>query len=312
MSALVSTARDLARMKEGRVAISEAALRQVRDLFGVDSMDASSQSPVPASFVRDVREATDSFGRFVGRRDELRIIGEGLASATKHRARILTVVGDPGIGKTRLLFEVARRLRKGSYDVGWHIAKCPPRGREFAFSGIVSMLQVLCGVVDGDSSERIFAVEPRLRALGLHDDEVSVVLAALGAKGFDPQGNAKSALVIAFARIVASLCEDRPYAFAWDDANAMDGESLTILEETFKRVPNVRVLFVLVTPSRNSPLTPRSTCRTSESKIRSGSSRTDLGSRRRPKSCSASCANARVDTRSSSKRSSRVCSSRGP
>jgi serine/threonine protein kinase/tetratricopeptide (TPR) repeat protein len=247
MSALVSTARDLARLKEGRVAISEAALRQVQNLFGVDSIDASSQSPVPASFVRDVREATDSFGRFVGRRDELRIIGEALASATKHRARILTVRGDPGIGKTRLLFEVARRLRKGSYDVGWHIAKCPPRGREFALSGIVAMLQVLCGVVEGDSSERILAVEPRLRALGLHDDEVSAVFSALGAKALDPQSNIKNAFFIAFARIVASLCDDRPYTFAWDDANAMDGESLAILEETFKRVPNVRVLFVFVT-----------------------------------------------------------------
>jgi eukaryotic-like serine/threonine-protein kinase len=246
VSALVSTARHLARLKEGRLAISESALRQVRDLFSFDPVGVASQAPVPASFVIDVRESTRAFGRFVGRRDELRAIGEWLAAATKRRARVSTLRGDPGVGKTRLLFEVARRLRKGNYDVGWHIATCPPRGREFPFCGIVSMLQVLCGVADGDSSERILAVEPRLRALGLHDQEVAAILAALGAFNVPAfPGNSKTVLIVAFARMVASLCEDRPYAFAWDDAHALDGESLSVLEETFKRIPNVRVLFIL-------------------------------------------------------------------
>jgi serine/threonine protein kinase/predicted ATPase len=248
VNALVATARDLARVKEGRACISATALRQVRDLFNVETIDtatgASGQLPVPASFVKDVRGPTEAFGRFVGRKDELRAIGELLAAATKRRARVLTIRGDHGVGKTRLLLEVARRLRKGNYNVGWHVATCAPRGREFPLSGIVCMLQVLCGVVDGDSSERIMTVEPRLRALGLHDEEVAAILTALGANVPTFAGNAKNVLRLAFARMVASLCEDRPYTFAWDAAHSMDEDSFSILEEAFKRIPNVRVLFV--------------------------------------------------------------------
>ena len=155
------------------MAISQVALRQVKRLFGVEPLEGPSSTA--ASLVLDVRGSHEAFGRFVGRKDELRTIGEVLAAATKRKARMLTIRGDHGVGKTRLLLEVARRLRKGNYNVGWHVATCPPRGREFPLSGIVAMLQVLCGIAEGDSPERVMTVEPRLRALGLHDEEVAEI-----------------------------------------------------------------------------------------------------------------------------------------
>ena len=94
------------------------------------------------------------------------------------------------------------------------------------------MLQVLCGTSEGDSDERILAVQPRLRALGLHDDEVGAVLTALGATA-PPSARATrtSGCGNAFTRMVQSLCEDRPHAFAWDVAHAMDEDSFALLEE---------------------------------------------------------------------------------
>ena len=242
LDSLVATARDLARAREGRVAISQVALRQVKRLFGVEPLEGPSSTA--ASLVLDVRGSHEAFGRFVGRKDELRTVGEVLAAATKKKARMLTIRGDHGVGKTRLLVEVARRLRKGNYNVGWHVATCPPRGREFPLSGIVSMLQVLCGIAEGDSPERVMTVEPRLRALGLHDEEVAAILTALGAHVPSFTGNAKSVMRLAFARTVASLCEDRPHTFAWDAAHCMDEDSFVILADSWKRLPNVRVVFV--------------------------------------------------------------------
>ena len=101
---------------------------------------------------KDVRGPNETLGRFVGRKDGLRKIGEVLASATRRQARVLTIRGGHGVGKTRLLVEVERRLAKGNYNVGFYIATCPPRGREYPLSGIVCMLQVLCGVSEGDPS----------------------------------------------------------------------------------------------------------------------------------------------------------------
>ena len=186
--------------------MSTAAMHQVRGLFEFEPFYDASQLRLSGSIVRDVRGAAEAFGRFVGRKDELRRIGEMLAIATKRSARVITIRGDHGVGKTRLLFEVERRLAKGGYNVGWYVATCPPHGREFPLSGMVCMLQVLCGVSEGDRPERILTVQPRLRALGLHDEDVAAILNALGAAVPAPNASAKTALKNAFTRMVPSSC----------------------------------------------------------------------------------------------------------
>jgi tetratricopeptide (TPR) repeat protein len=256
LSSLVTTARDLARAREGMCAISASAMRQVRSLFVFDTLGDShshshSQSRGPGLsasttlLVKEVRGTSEAFGRFVGRRDELRAVGEVLASATRRTASVITVRGDHGIGKTRLLLEVERRLRKGGYNVGWHLATCLPRGTELPLSGIQCMLQVLCGVAEGDPDVRIRQVVPRLRALGLHDDEVGAVMAALGASAGFSQANAKASLVNAFTRMILRLCEDRPHAFAWDAGHCMDTDSYGVIEAVLSRIPQSRALVVL-------------------------------------------------------------------
>jgi hypothetical protein len=243
LSALVSTAQTLARVREGQLAMSNAATRQVRNLFAFEPIPDQASASL-GQLVKDVMGPSESFGRFVGRKDELRKIGEILAAATKRSARILTVRGDHGVGKTRLLIEVERRLRKGGYNVGWHQATCPPRGRELPLSGILCMLQVLCGVADGDPNDRVMAVQPRLRALGLHDEDVGAILSALGANVVAPAaGNAKTALRSAFTRMVTSLCEDKPHTFAWDAAHSMDADSFALIGGAFQRLAHVRVVF---------------------------------------------------------------------
>ncbi len=248
LASLVATARDLSRVREGMCAISVTAMRQVRHLFVFESLGDSrtpSVSPSTTLLVREVRAPSEAFGRFVGRKEELRSVGEMLAAATRRVASVLTLRGDHGVGKTRLLLEVERRLRKGGYNVGWHAASCVPRGPELPLSGIQAMLQTLCGVAEGDPEPRIRQVIPRLRALGLQDDEVAAVLASLGASAAASGGNARVSLGNAFKRMVQRLCEDRPHAFSWDAAHAMDAESFAVLESTLEKLPNARVLFVL-------------------------------------------------------------------
>ncbi len=245
LGALFDAARDLARVREGRAAMSTSAMRQVKHLFEIEPMGEGDRPAPDVSgvLVKDVRGAAEGVGRFVGRKDELRRIGEVLAIATRRTARVLTIRGDNGVGKTRLLHEVERRLRKGGYNVGFHIASCPPRGNEFPLSGIVCMLHVLCGTSEGDTNDRILAVQPRLRALGLRGEDVNAVLALLGATVPPSRGNANARLRQAFARMVQSLCEDRPHTFAWDVAHAMDEDSFALLEEVLRRSKQARVVF---------------------------------------------------------------------
>jgi serine/threonine protein kinase len=249
LGALLDVARDLARVREGQAAMSAQAMRQVKALFEFEPLGDTDRpaSNVAAVLVRDVRGPGEAFGRFVGRKEELRRVGLVLALAAKRSAQVLTIRGDHGVGKTRLLYEVERRLRKGGYDVGFHIAACPPRGNDFPLSGLLSMLQVLCGTTEGDPPERILAVQPRLRALGLQSDEVRTVLMALGAGVTTVSGDASALLRQAFTRMVQSLCADRPHTFAWDAAHAMDEDSHGVLGEVLRRCANSRAVFMFAT-----------------------------------------------------------------
>ena len=138
LGSLLDTARELARVRDGHAAISTSAMRQVKALFEFEPLtDSDRAAEVSGVIVEAVRGPREAFGRFVGRKDELRKVGEVLAVSTRRTARVITIRGDHGVGKTRLLHEVERRLRKGGYNVGFHTATCPPRGNEFSLSGIV-------------------------------------------------------------------------------------------------------------------------------------------------------------------------------
>jgi serine/threonine-protein kinase len=182
--------------------------------------------------------------RFVGRKEELRRIGGVLAAATKHSARVITIRGGNGVGKTRLLYEVGRRLRKGGYNVGFHIASCPERGNDFPLSGIVSMVQVLCGTNEGDVNDRILVLRSRLSAHGLSADEITAVLTVAGANVASAPGKVNTLLSQAFGQMVQSLCQERPHVFAWDVAHALDNESFALLDELLRRLRASRLVFV--------------------------------------------------------------------
>ena len=247
LAGLVATARSLARLREGRCAVSATALRPLKSLFVLESVtDAKDPALLQSALVKEARGPAETFGRFVGRKEELRTIGEVLAASTRRSGRAITIRGDHGVGKTRLLYEVERRLLKGNYNVGFYLCTCPPRGKELPLSGIAAMLQTLCGVAEGDDSERILGVQQRLRALGLHDEEVGAVLQVLGANIPRRVSDMKGPLRNAFARMAISLCDDRPHLFAWDTAHAMDADSFLVLEAVFQRLQNARVVFAFV------------------------------------------------------------------
>ena len=234
VASLVASAQALARATDGQVAVSRLAARIIRNEFTSDDLPgAGTTAPEGGRIITSARSPSAIYGRFVGRHDELKKLGDILAAATRRRAQLVTIQGDKGIGKTRMVAEMERRLAKGNYNVGFYVASCPKNGADVRWSGMAAMLRVLCGVQEGDDEARILEVLPRLRALGLHSDESSAVLAQLGAVVTDSRqtrGDASAGLRGAFARMVQSLCDDRLHVFVFDDAQAMDAATLeTIL-----------------------------------------------------------------------------------
>lgn len=240
---LVRAAADLCAVAPGRVAIAEDAIRNLRDMFSLD-LPPGDMPDVAAFLVGDVRPLHDVSGRFVGRKHELKVLGERLTRAARRELHIVGVVGAQGFGKTRLLLEMQRRLERGDFNVGFYVASCPPRGHEIPDSAIVAMLRTLCGVREWDSQAHLEAVEPRLRALGLHDEEVQAVLARLGVARAASTDGHRGPLRAAVSRMFASLAEDRLHVFAWDDAHEMDEESVELLRAATERLASTRAVLL--------------------------------------------------------------------
>ncbi len=247
--ALITGARELARAKEGRIALSTHALRHVRSALETEPVPdaARTLATVTGVLVKGRKPASELYAKFVGRREELRVLGEILAAATRRRARIVSVRGAAGVGKTRLLHEVHRRLQRGAYNVGWYLASCSPHARDVPLAGVAAMLRVLCGIEEGDPETKITAVRPRLRALGLGDDDLRTVLELVREGGDAGTGEASSTqehAAAALAHMISRLCDDRLHVLAWDDAQSMDAASLAVLSSVARAVAPCRVVLL--------------------------------------------------------------------
>ncbi|MCK6587679.1 MAG: protein kinase [Polyangiaceae bacterium] len=263
LASLIAGAQALARATDDQVAVSPLSARILRSAFTTEALEHGSRAaPEGGRVVTSIRPPSDTGGRFVGRADELKRLGGILAAATARRAQLVILQGDNGIGKTRLIAEMERRLSRGNYNVGFYAAPCPKNGAGTPFSGMTSMLQVLCGIAEGDDEERVLGVLPRLRALGLQDDTAYAVLAQLGAPVRGALSKTShglgSLLRAAFGKMVQSLCDDRLHCFAWDDAHTMDSATAeAILATANKPGPagtGLRAVFLFSTRDRIPPV----------------------------------------------------------
>jgi serine/threonine protein kinase len=240
---LCAAAMALAPASSRSVVVSPLAARVLRGAFELGPDEGLGKRVLSTRRHESVTE------RFVGRQPELRRFGELLARAARGTPSLVWVWGPCGIGKSRLVFEVERRMNRSGYDLGYFATSCgaaPAAAAEG--SAVVSMLRSLCAVDEALDPAKLRELEPRLRALGLVDWEVEHVLRSLGpsAESSDDRGTS----LAAFRRMVQELSEDRLHCLVWDDAHAIDATSLEVLEGLVGR-SGARVVVVLC--SREPP-----------------------------------------------------------
>jgi eukaryotic-like serine/threonine-protein kinase len=240
----LSSARALVGRRSWVVA-DRATARDLRRGFELEPLGSDARA-----WVVEVARA-EPLGEFVGRKPLLRRIGELLQSAHAGSKQVLGVVGPPGIGKTRFLHELHRRLRSEDKRVVLTLACCPPNGKSVPLSAVDAMLRVLCGVRDGETVVSVAPVERQLRSLGLGAQQSASVLARLGARTGARAAVEQAPLGPIFAQIFASLTRDRVHVLAWDDAHELDPVSGRVLAAALGRLRKGRV--VLLFAARPEP-----------------------------------------------------------
>ena len=185
-------------------------------------------------------EATDgSRAVFVGREAELVELHRGLDEAIAGRGALLLLVGEPGIGKTRLAEELVRRARSRGACV--LVGRCWEAGGAPAFWPWVQSLRSYVEQSEPDALRAQLAagaadvaqIVPELRELFPDLPEPS-----LEAEG------ARFRLFDATARFLKSAAAVRPLVLVLDDLHAADEPSLLLLRFIAGEVGGSRMLIV--------------------------------------------------------------------
>jgi transcriptional regulator with AAA-type ATPase domain/tetratricopeptide (TPR) repeat protein len=116
---------------------------------------------------------------FVGRRQEIELLQSRLEVAATGRGQVVGIVGDAGIGKSRLLFEFRQSARSGSTT--FLLGHCHAWGAAAPYLPVLAILRSACGVADTDSAEDVVVkIDAAVRAHGMRADERDVLLQLLG------------------------------------------------------------------------------------------------------------------------------------
>ena len=145
----------------GTVLVSEATERQVSGYFVTSDAGEHTvkglEHPVKSFTVTEQRRRRARFEvavergltPLVGRTREVNRLVESVERARSGRGQVISVVGDAGVGKSRLLYELRRRL--GDQPVLSLEGHCLPHGEALPFHLVAQFLQANFGLEDGEA-----------------------------------------------------------------------------------------------------------------------------------------------------------------
>jgi class 3 adenylate cyclase/tetratricopeptide (TPR) repeat protein len=169
--------------------------------------------------------------RLVGRRLELDHLRSLVVPPRADGPRIVTLVGPPGVGKSRLLWELGR-----DHGPLWLQGRCLPYGSGVSFSAFAAAVKAHARILESDPAAD---VERKLEAAvadAVADEPTRAWVAAylrplVGLGGTEPlSGDRRAEAFSAWRRFLETLAERRPLVLALEDVHWADEDLLDFVE----------------------------------------------------------------------------------
>jgi class 3 adenylate cyclase len=167
---------------------------------------------------------------FVGRDVELAALEHEFDEALRtSQTQVALITGDAGMGKSRLVAELARRLDRRPELVTWRQGRCLPYEEGAAFGAFAEVVKSHAGILDTDGVEtrrgKVDAAVPAVQ-------DREWLLERLGAlAGVPAPDSTAEASAAASARFVAALAGIRPLVLVLEDVHRADDGFLSFVEE---------------------------------------------------------------------------------
>ena len=209
--------------------------------------------PVAAHRLLDIGERSQAVGRaestLVGRGWELSAVESILDRAVEGHGAVVGVVGPPGIGKSRLVREIAAIARRRNVEV--FTAFCESHTSQVPFHAVARLLRAATGVDGLDEQTARDQVRDRIpdadpEDLLLFDDLLGIADPNASLPAIDPDARRRRLTALVNA---ASLATESPAVYAIEDVHWIDEVSETMLADFLTVIPQ--------TPSGARHLPPR-------------------------------------------------------
>ena len=179
--------------------------------------------------------------RFVGREQELELLHNSYERTVRdRRATLVTVYGDPGVGKSRLVEEFTAGVERATVLTG----RALPYGEGVAFWPIASMVKASAGITDVDPASEAFE---KLRVSCESEAVADLLGVALGVLGAAEDITAGTETGWAALRWAEQLAEMQPLVLVFEDVQWADERMLDVIEHLARSLREVPALIVCAT-----------------------------------------------------------------
>jgi class 3 adenylate cyclase/tetratricopeptide (TPR) repeat protein len=223
------------------IAVSEQTYRQTERVFDYEELDRVQVKgkTEPLALYRP-RAARARFGSDVTRTHTAPLVGRDLEkplligtferSAQQRSCQLVTIVGEPGVGKSRLCAELFGYIedRPGEL-VRWRQGRCLPYGEGIAFWALGEIVKAECGILESDSAEE---AEAKLgRALPAAEQDLPWLKARLAPLvGAPAEAASQEESFTAWRRFLEALSAQGPTVLVFEDLHWADEALLAFLE----------------------------------------------------------------------------------
>ncbi len=265
-TAVGDTTNTAARMQQlappGGIVVAEATQKLIAPYFETRALGAvpvkGKSQPVAAwelvsaagAVSRLAARAARGLSPFVGRDDALATLERAWTQARSGRGQTVFVVGEAGLGKSRLLLEFRRRLGDAAT---WVEGDCIGFGRSIPFLPIVQMLKQNFGIEDRDAEPQIIAkVQRGLAFIG--EDAAGIGPSLRYLLSVDPGDprvasldpiQRRAEIVAAIQGLTARGSRLRPIVLVVEDAHWIDSASEDLLKSLAESLAGMAVLLIV-------------------------------------------------------------------
>jgi len=233
----------------GEVLLGASTFRLVRDAVVAEAVEPTPvqrlEGRVAAYRLRSVTPGADPLARrqdtlLVGRDRELARLDDTFEDiVARQQCHVFTVLGAAGIGKTRLVAELARHIPTDALLLR---GRCLPYGDGITFWPLRTMIADAAGFSDRDGAD---AARSRIASLLSATPDGGLVAERLcQAVGLSSDPTPVEELFWAVRRLFASLATGRPVVVVFDDLQWAEPTLLDLVDELADQTRDVPVLIV--------------------------------------------------------------------